>query len=207
MNIRSYANLLQQHFSTPVDAVCFYNAGFYGPVDQSPCCLVTVHPFCEGGERRLALNAKHPLIIALAKAAASRNPEKQRQAIAMGENLLMTNTWPMAGLDVFLPNQKLHWKTAKGLICGPHFTYISPVPHKEIVTDLDMKSLAIWPRKIQSIQLKADKGDPSSTKEKCVILSGEIWARRDEMLWDEWRRRRRTWEWKNCFLPVSKKLI
>jgi SAM-dependent methyltransferase len=168
---------------------------------------VTVHPFCEGGERRLALNAKHPLIIALAKAAASRNPEKQRQAIAMGENLLMTNTWPMAGLDVFLPNQKLHWKTAKGLICGPHFTYISPVPHKEIVTDLDMKSLAIWPRKIQSIQLKADKGDPSSTKEKCVILSGEIWARRDEMLWDEWKRRRSTWEWKNCFLPVSKKLI
>ena len=205
MNVRSYANLLQQHFLTPVDAVCFYNAGYYGPVDQSPCCLITVHPFCPGGERRLALNAKHPLILALAKAAASRNPEKRRAAIAMGESMIMTSSWPMSGLDVFLPNEKLHWKTAKGLICGPHFTYISPVRHEEIAADSDMKSLAIWPRQIQSIQLKTDKGDPSSKKEKTLFSSGEKWANRDEMLWDEWKTRRRTWEWKQCFLPKSKK--
>jgi hypothetical protein len=197
--VRSYANLLQQHFLTPVDVVFFYYGCYYGPVKESPCCLITVEPFCPGGERRLALNAKHPLIISLAEAAASRKLEKRLAAIAMGESMITTSSWPMSGLDVFLPNEKIHWKTAKGLICGPHFIYVSPSPHEEIVSDSDMKSLAVWPKKIQSVQLRTNKADPSSKKDKILISNGEKWAKRDGYLWEEWKSRQRNWNWKRCF--------
>lgn len=203
--VRSYANLLQQHLLTPVDAVCFYYAGYYGPVNESPCCLITVEPFCPGGERRLALNAKHPLIISLAGAAASRKVEKRLAAIAMGEAMITTSSWPMSGLDVFLPNEKIHWKTAKGLICGPHFIYVSPIPHEEIVSGSGMKSLAVWPKRIQSIRLITNKADPSSKKKTILFSSGEKWAKRDGVLWEEWNTRQRNWNWKRCFLPMSKK--
>jgi hypothetical protein len=187
MAVRAYANLLQQHLDIIVTPVDFYYAGWYGPVDKTPCSLITVEPFCPGGSRRLVLNARHPLIIAIATTAMSRNAEKHQIAIAMGEAMVWTGSWPLPGLDVSLPSGQIYWKNAKGLICGQYVNMIPPIRHEEVYVDnSDFVSIAIWPKGQYAIVLKTNKSEPSIV-DKIHVTFGDKWQRRDELLLDEWK--------------------
>ena len=115
MAVRSYANLLQQHLGIIVFPVYFFYAGFSGPVEGMPCSLISVEPYCPGGTRRLLLNVKHPLIIAIAKIVSTSKKSKYHEiAIAMGEAMVWTGTWPTPGLDLSLPFGNIYWKQSKG---------------------------------------------------------------------------------------------
>ncbi|GFH60425.1 hypothetical protein CTEN210_16901 [Chaetoceros tenuissimus] len=185
-SVRAYANLLQTELNVTCDACALYNAG-YEQAKRIPSSLVTVEPFCPGGKRRLVLNVNHPLIKEIAKAATSTSEKKRGDAIEIGKVMIVSASWPTAGLDVFLPSDQFHWKSAKGLICGPHTNYITPVLHEEVTTDANIKSLAIYPRKIQSIRLFRDKANPSRISEMHRISRGELWHRRDLLLQKAWQ--------------------
>mmetsp|Transcript_7812 Transcript_7812/g.14719 ORF Transcript_7812/g.14719 Transcript_7812/m.14719 type:complete len:1375 (+) Transcript_7812:442-4566(+) len=205
--VGAYANYLQQHLSVPVTPVVFFNAGYYGPVSDTPCSLITVEPFCPGGKRRLVLNAHHPLIHAVAKAFATRtrtdtNRITEDAVWKLGEAMILTASMPLAGLDVDLPMGQVRWETARGVICGPQSNWISPVPHEILHSHHhghdgtgsgDSRSwgwtaLAIWPRKQIQILVAKDKSDLSKFKEKVVVTQWDKWKKRDEILWKEWKR-------------------
>ena len=189
MDVRAYANMLQQHLDITVTPVDFYYAGWFGPVDKAPCSLITVEPYCPGGTRRLVLNSRHPLILALAKTAVSSNVAKQQRLgiLAMGEAMIWTGSRPIKGLDILRPSGPIYWENAKGLICGPHFDMVTPVRHEEVhIADSDVTALAIWPKRPYSVLLRKEKSDPSIvTKLTCTF--GEKWEIRDQVLMDEWR--------------------
>jgi len=178
-----------------------------------------VEPFTCGGLRRLVLNVNHPLILELAEAAAgggdcveedgvkgsSGSSIGREGAIAMGEAMIWTGSWPMGkGMDCDVP---VTWPMAKGLICGPHFNMVTPVPHQvvqldntiqDITTTADdttdddtagdgIVALAIWPKRLNLVILKYAKSNPNKYVDKFVTTQGAKWKQRDDVLWDEWR--------------------
>jgi len=200
--VRAYASLLQQYCEIVVTPCDFYFAGRFGPATAdekyAPCSLMTIEPFCPGGLRRLVLNSRHSLIIELATKAASSNsnPQLRHDALQMGAAMIWTASWP-SGMDVTCGS--VQWQMAKGLICGPHWNMIGPVPHDIVVAGMQgardatttnltsTTALAIWPRRIYSIKLVQDKGDVTNISNKIVTVNGDTWIRRDELLWNEWR--------------------
>ena len=88
---------------------------------------------------------------------------------------------------------------AKGLICGPHWNLMGPVPHEECNLETATNSsgngnseqptpypqdlaICIWPRRVHHVLVRHDKPDA----EKVVTLVGERWERRDQVLRQEW---------------------
>lgn len=135
IHIRSYANLLQQELDIETQVRSFFRAGKYGPT-KVPSSMVTFERSPVAGNHRLILNLHSPFILELAKC------KDEELKLRIGRLMLATFTWPSRGVA------KADWKTAPGLICGPHWNYLSPVLHEEC----EFGGIAYWPLTIHQLQ-------------------------------------------------------
>lgn len=180
--VRSLASWLQDALGIPVLVREFKWAGQFGPCKTHPSSLVTLHPFCPGGQRRLVLNVHHPLILDMARVYHVSGDSTKTTVRHIAAALTTTAAWPMP-LD--LSNDGIQWKMAAGLICGPQTSFICPVEHQECD---DGTSIAIWPRQMHQIQFRQNKAlDHGAPMVKRVVYFGDKWNQRDEALREEWK--------------------
>eukprot|EP00551_Chaetoceros_affinis_P004298 CAMPEP_0203666100 /NCGR_PEP_ID=MMETSP0090-20130426/3200_1 /ASSEMBLY_ACC=CAM_ASM_001088 /TAXON_ID=426623 /ORGANISM="Chaetoceros affinis, Strain CCMP159" /LENGTH=1400 /DNA_ID=CAMNT_0050529885 /DNA_START=59 /DNA_END=4261 /DNA_ORIENTATION=+ len=217
--VEAYAALLQKHFvDVCVTSVVFYNGGWEGPINDTPCSLLTVEPYVPGGKRCLALNSRHPLIIAIAKHCAvhahtqytsnSRNSSSSSSCsgsnaassnggssitpaeigMMMGEAMVTSASWPVPGLDLLSSHEPLVWQGSPSVICGPHFGMISPVPHIEVEID-EVNRQGLAIYPKRIIAAHAKQDKGDRTKfEIDKKVQGDLWKTRDYVLMDEWNR-------------------
>ncbi|CAB9526734.1 Carboxy-S-adenosyl-L-methionine synthase [Seminavis robusta] len=187
--IHALACRLQDVLDMPVLVRTMYPAGNRSlDPSTSPSCLVTIHPYSAGGQRRLVLNPYSPLILELIT---TQDDNCWSCVCRLAQCMVTSCTWPTP-LDAIACG-RISWPMAKGLICGPHWNLLGPVTHEDCnFFDVNNSSsssvwhppgIAIWPRKIHHVLVRHDK--PSA--DKVVTRVGERWERRDQVLYQEWK--------------------
>ena len=106
--------------------VAIFHYGLSPRAESIPSSLVSISPFCSGGQRRFILNAQSPLVKSLAAAATSKSAASRDAAAMVAQAMVITASWPIPDLDA---TAALGW-LGTGLNCGPMNYHVWPVPYE-----------------------------------------------------------------------------